>query len=72
MFIAAGGLGLKQSDLVAFWFGEASFGIELGEVGAWSGCGWFGDGRSDLVRWYVVRWSMEVELGSAMHGSAWR
>ena len=68
MFIAAGGFGLKQSGLVAFWFGEASFGMELGEVGAWSGCGWFGDGRIDLVRWYVVRWSMEVEFWFGMEG----
>ena len=71
MYIAAGGPGLKQSDLVAFWCGEASFGMELGEVGAWSGCGWFGDGRSDLVggMWFggAWKWSL-VRLCMVRHG----
>ena len=36
MYIVAGGPGLKQSGLVAFWFGEASFG---GEVWTGGRCG---------------------------------
>ena len=45
MYIAVGGPGLMQFGLATFWFGEASFGMELGEKDGWTG-GW------------LVRWSM--------------
>ena len=32
MYIAASGPGLKQSGLAVVWFGEVSFGMELGPV----------------------------------------
>ena len=40
--------------LVRSWFGSVVV-VRVGPVGR-------------LVRWYVVRWSMEVEFGSAMQG----
>ena len=42
MYIVVGGPGLKQSGLVVFWFGVASFGMELGPVMEWTGGRWFG------------------------------
>ena len=51
MYIAAGGPGLKQSGLAAFWFGEALVRPCLEKVGVWSGREeMFGFGR-DVVRW---------------------